>query len=245
MFYSYYNLYQGFARKNMNTKTVLITGASKGLGEQLAKIFAKNNYNIIIHGRDIKRLETLQESILKEGVECSIAVGDLKNIKTIYSLAETAEAKNIDILINNAAVYLKKSLTETLLEDYRNIIEANLLAPIFLIKQLFQFFERKGEGAIININSFAGKNGGDGESAYCASKHGLRGFTNSIQYDAVRAGIRIIDVYLGAMNTDMVNGRKDKEKCISTSEAADFIFKLCSEYKSMRVNEIDLARRIY
>ncbi|MBI1937701.1 MAG: SDR family oxidoreductase [Ignavibacteriales bacterium] len=229
----------------MNTKTVLITGASKGLGEQLAKIFSKNNYNIIIHGRDIKRLEALQEAVLKEGVECFIAAGDLKSIKTIYSLAETAEAKNIDILINNAAVYLKKSLTETSFEDYRNVIESNLLAPIFLIKQLFPFFERKGEGAIININSFAGKNGSDGESAYCASKHGLRGFTNSIQYDAVRAGIRIIDVYLGAMNTDMVNGRKDKEKCISTVEAADFIFKLCSDYKSMRVNEIDLARRIY
>ena len=229
----------------MGDKTVLVTGSSKGLGEQLAKIFSKNNYNIILHGRNLERLKIVKESILEDGVKCDIVIGDLRDINTITALTEIAEIKNIDILINNAGVYLNRSISETSFEDYRNIIESNMLAPIYLIKQLFPFFDKKREGLIININSFAGKNGSDGESAYCASKHGLRGFINSIQYDAVRAGIRIIDVYLGAMNTDMVNGRKDKEKCISTIEAADFIFKFCSEYKSMRVNEIDLARRIY
>ncbi|OGU35094.1 MAG: hypothetical protein A2068_06385 [Ignavibacteria bacterium GWB2_35_6b] len=229
----------------MTDKTVLITGSSKGLGEKLAKTFSKNNYNVILHGRDIRRLIALKEVIIKEGVECNFINGDLRDINTINALAEIAEAKKIDVLINNAGIYLKRSVAETTFEDYRNIIELNLLAPIFLIKQIFPFFERKGEGAIININSFAGKNGSDGESAYCSSKHGLRGFTNSIQFDAVRAGVRVIDVFVGAMDTDMVTGRKDKDKCISSTEAADLILKLCAEYKSMRINEIDLARRIY
>ncbi len=229
----------------MGDKTVLITGSSKGLGEKLAKTFSKNNYNVILHGRNSERLKVVKESILKDGVECDVVVGDLLEMNVLVSLAEIAQFKNIDILINNAGVYLKRSISETTFEEYRNIIESNMIAPIFLIKHLFPFFETKGRGLIININSFAGKNGSDGESAYCASKHGLRGFTNSIQFDAVRAGIRVIEVFLGAMDTDMVNGRKDKDKCISASEAADFILKLCYEYKSLRVNEIDLARRIY
>jgi len=102
-----------------------------------------------------------------------------------------------------------------------------------------------GSGLIININSLAGKSGSNGESAYCASKHALRGFSSSIQFDATKYGIRVIDVYLGAVQTDMTKGRKDQEKFILPEDVAKSIFNVSKNYKSMRVTELNLNRSIY
>lgn len=226
-------------------KTVLITGSSKGLGESLSVIFSKNKYNIILQGRDIVKLEEIKKQILYEGLLCDVVVGDLRHNDTLTKLAELSNSRDIDIFINNAATYLCKPFNETSEDEIRNILDTNLIAPIMLTKKIFPIFERKKRGLILNINSFAGKNSGDGESIYCASKHGLKGFMGSLQFDAIRNGVRVVDVYLGAMNTQMVKGRKEIEKCINTTEAADFIYKLCEEYRSLRICEVDLLRRLY
>jgi len=226
-------------------KTVLITGSSKGLGEALSLIFAKNSHDIIIHGRDAIKLAEIKKRLIVEGVICDIIVGDLLNDDTLSELAKLSDSRDIDIFINNAAIYLQKPFIEISEDEIKNILYTNLIAPILLTKKIFPIFKRKKSGLILNINSFAGKNSGDGESIYCASKHGLKGFMGSLQFDANRNGVRIVDVYLGAMNTQMVKGRKDVEKCITPSEAADLIYKLCTEYKSLRISEVDLLRRLY
>ena len=228
-----------------NNKTVLITGSSKGLGEALSLTFARNKYNVILHGRDATRLEKIKNQVLNEGVMCDVVTGNLLLDDTLAKLAELSNSRDLDILINNAAVYARKPFDKTSADEIRNIISVNLVAPILLTRSIFPIFERKKEGLILNINSFAGKNPSDGESAYCASKHGLRGFAGSLQFDANRAGVRVVDIYIGAMNTGMIEGRKDLDKCIMPSEAAAFIFHVSAEYKSMRISEIDLLRRIY
>ena len=229
----------------MSEKTVLITGSSRGLGKSLALVFAENRYNVILHGRDEQALKKVQESVLENNVECDVVIGDITTGETISRLSEIAERRNFDILINNAGLYVKEPFPDMSLEDFRRIIEVNLIAPVCLTHKVFPIFQRKKSGLIININSIAGKNASDGESAYCASKHGLKGFTRSLSFDATRSGIRVIDVYLGAMNTGMTKGRKEPEKCIKTSEAADLIFRICKDYRSMRINEINLSRRRY
>jgi len=226
-------------------ETVLITGSSKGLGKCLALMFAQNGYNIIVHGRDERALAELKDTIAGKGVRCDIVAGDITSKETVRELAEISEKRNLKILINNAGIYCKKPFPEMALEDFRNVMEVNLFAPIYLTHALFSIFRKKRSGVIVNINSIAGKNSSDGESAYCTSKHGLRGFTGSLQFDATKNGIRVIDVYLGAMDTAMIEGRKDPEKCISPSEAAQFVFNVCKEYRSMRVNEVELNRRLY
>jgi len=226
-------------------QTVLITGSSKGLGKSLALLFSQNHYNVILHGRSMEDLLKLREIISKNNVECDVICGDITLEKTIIELSETAKKRDVDILINNAGIYLKKPFPDMVFEEFRKIIEVNLLAPVHLINKIFPILITKKTSLIININSFAGKNSSDGESAYNASKHGLRGFSNSLQFDATTYGIRIIDVYLGSMNTGMVAGRKDPEKCISTNDAADIILGISKNYSSMRITEIDINRRIY
>lgn len=229
----------------MSRKAVMITGSSKGLGEALALVFARNRHDVILHGTDEHRLARVRAAVVGHDVECEIVRGDITSRDTIDRLCEAAERRDLDILINNAGAYLNKPFLATDAEEFRRVIEVNLLAPIVLTRKIFTVFQRKQSGLVINVNSAAGKNGSDGESAYCASKHGLRGFTRSIQFEANRDGVRVIEVYLGAMNTAMTQGRKDPGKCIQTPEAADLIWKLCQDYPSMRLDEIDLSRRRY
>ena len=204
-----------------------------------------NNYNIILHGRDQTCLETVKEKIESNNVNCDIVNGELLEIETIEKLKILSETKGIEILINNAGTYLKKPFINTSISDFKKVIETNFMATVFLIHAIFPLMKEKKSGVIININSIAGKIGSDGESAYCASKHALRGFSNSIQFDANKYGIRIIDVFLGAMQTRMAVNRKDYNKLIEPSEAAKMIFQICNDYKSLRVSEIDLMRTNY
>ena len=226
-------------------KTVLITGSNRGLGRALAAVFASNKYNLILHGRDSVLLEKVRTDVFKYDVACEIVEGDLRSEDTISKLVAIAKEKDIDILINNAGVYMNRRFLDMASSDFREIIDINLIVPILLTHKIFPILQEKRSGLIININSIAGKVGGDGETAYCASKHGLRGFANALQFDAIRSNVRVININLGTMKTDMSKGREGWSRFIHPMDVANKIFELCGEYPSMRVNEIDINRRIY
>lgn len=229
----------------MASKTALITGSSNGLGKSLAIVFAQNGFNIILHGRNESALEKAKEEVMRHHVVCDVVKGDITADETIDELTRFAEKRNVDVLINNAGTYLNAPFQKISPKDFKKVIEVNLIAPIVLTRKIFPILQRKQKGIIININSLAGKNPTDGESAYCASKHGLRGFTKSIQFEANKDHVSVVEVYLGTMNTGMVAGRRDPEKCIQTEEAAECIYELCKNYPSLRIGEIEVSRRRY
>lgn len=225
--------------------SVLVTGSSRGLGRSLALAFAKSGHAVILHGRDEAALAAARAEVLNGGAECDVVRGDLTAAETIDRLYEAAQRRDLDILINNAGVYVNQPFQAMPPETLRTVIETNLVAPILLTRRMLPLFQKKKSGIVVNINSVAGKNGSDGESAYSASKHGLRGFARSIQLEANRDGIRVLEVYLGTMNTRMVEGRRDPAQCIRTDEAAELICSLCRDHASLRIDEIDLSRRIH
>lgn len=222
-------------------KTVLITGSSRGLGKSLAMAFARNKDHIILHGRDNIALKQVQEKILEVGATCIIITGDLTHKETIQKL--TSASQHLDILINNAGIHQRSSFIAAEKRSIQQIIDTNLMAPIFLIYEILPIFQRKKSGLIININSIAGKSAGDKECAYSISKYGLRALSESLQFDVTTDGIRILDVYLGAMNTQML--RQSPQIYMEPDEVADIIFKMSQEYHSLRITEIHLRRRWY
>jgi short-subunit dehydrogenase len=127
----------------------------------------------------------------------------------------------------------------------KEVMETNLIMPMILTRKIWPLFRDLGGGVIININSMAGKEGGSNESVYCASKHGLAGFSKALQFDATRDNIRVINVYLGAMDTPMSNGRKDQEKFMDPVEVASIIESLVIDPGTLRINEITLTRQVY
>ena len=229
----------------MLRKTVLITGSSRGLGRSIALVFASKEYNIILHGRDEDRLNSIKQQIQRNNVDCRIIIGDISEDKTIDALTQCAEEMNIDILINNAGIYLHKPVDEISSHEFKKIIDVNLVAPVLLTKNIYKLFKRRSSGLIININSIAGKHSSALESAYCASKHGLRGFMEAFKYEALKCNVLVIDIFLGAMNTDMTAERKEHDKFMKTEEVAEFLYQISRDYVSMRISEIDIFRRLY
>lgn len=227
----------------MIPKTVLITGSSKGLGRSLAFNFAANNYNIILHGRDQPAMAEVADEILKKRVVCDAVLGDLSSQKTIDNLYDVAAKRNLDILINNAGMYAHKPFSEMSTKELRRIIEVNLLAPAQLIMKIYPMMKERGSGTIINISSMAATVANEQEVAYCASKHGLRGFTRSFRYEATRHGVRMISISLGAMRTAMTAYREDHAQLIDPFEVAIKIFNACKEYDSLNVEELILRRK--
>ena len=226
--------------------SVLITGSSKGLGKSLALNYAFNGYNVVLHGRDVLRLENVEKEVLRYGVSCQVVVGDITNESIISELVKCAKDFDIDILINNAGIYSQKPVDEMFSNELEQMIAVNLVAPIMLTKKVFlNHFRCRKLGLIININSIAGKSPGVFESAYCASKHGLKGFMESFQFEALKSGVSITNVYLGAMGTEMTSYRKDSDKFMKTKEVADLIYNVSKNYNSVRISEIEILRKLY
>ena len=231
--------------KEFNMKTALITGSSKGLGRCLALEFAAHGYNIILHGRDVKRLTKIHKTILKKGRLCKVVPGDINSFDTKQALLIAAHSMKADVLINNAAIYSNRPAHMMAKLSMETIINTNLTAQMYLMSGMFMEFQRRKGGLIININSIAGKRPSFNEAVYCASKHGLRGFSESIRFTAMEYDIKVMDIYLGAMQTDMVRGRVGFERFIDPSEAAALIYSLTEPYKSLTIREVEIGRRNY
>jgi len=220
----------------MSKKVCLITGSSRGLGKALAKVFADAGYDLLLACRH-------SASLYESGYP--VFTGDLRDPKIISQIADAAKDYDIDVLINNAAIYISKPFAEMTSEEVQELIGLNLIAPIQLTMAVWPIFKAKGSGTVININSRAGKVGSDEEAVYCASKFGLRGFSESLQFDATRDGVRVLNANIGAMKTEMVKGRGDYDKFIDPCDAARAIYNASIEMSSLRISEINILRREY
>src|SRR3989344_830527 len=217
------------------SNSVLITGASQGLGKAMTHEFYNKGYNLILNGRDKAKLDLLSYEI---GIKGIVIPGDLREKNTIDRLIEEAEKRKVSILVNSAGVYLKKTVAETSESELREVMETNFFSAVNLTTRILPFFVVNGGGTIININSVAGDSGSYGESAYAASKHAINGFFDSMRYEVARGSVRITNVALGAMQTEMSYGREDWDKFISPEEAAKLIVSSCIDYKTLCPNEI-------
>ncbi|MDP2943881.1 MAG: SDR family oxidoreductase [Candidatus Omnitrophota bacterium] len=220
----------------MKNRSVLVTGSSKGLGEELALVFAGNGYDIILHGRDKKDLTRVKEKVVKNGVNCYVSRGDLTQDKVIKQLFLISKQKNISVLINNAALPCPFLPLQNISDkEINNILITNLIAPIKLTKQIYSLFLKRGCGTIININSISGLENQELRSIYCASKWGLRGFIDTFRLEAREHNVRVIGVYPSRIKT-----RPHFTQGMKTKDVAGKIFDI---YKHSNKEEIILDGR--
>lgn len=221
----------------MMKETVTITGSSGSLGLALAKEFYKNNYTLILHSRK-KNKDILNFKNKKN----SYIYGDLENIQTIKKLSKKINQFDSNIIINNAGVYLSKSFRKLKINQINKIIKINFLSNIFLLKNLKML--KKKKYLIININSAAGVSPSANESIYSASKHALRGFFDSIEQESDN-NFDIINIYPGAFKSKITKKREDFNNLMDSSEIANLIFENIKKYKSLKINNIFLKRKLY
>jgi short-subunit dehydrogenase len=227
-------------------RTVLVTGASAGFGSHLAHAFAHAGFVVVLHGRDEKKLRAVRDEIFeKEKIECPVVVADLRETDGVAAVTAALRSYSVNTLINNAGVNpeLDRGGTMGSTKDIAEVISTNASAAIALCCAAFEQFKTLGDGTIININSVAGLRGSAHEPLYAASKFGLRGFSESVKEDWLKEGVKMIDVYPGALTTGMSAKRADVDKLIDAQELAELLVGLCGT-RSFFVKELNVRRTI-
>lgn len=199
----------------LNGKTVLITGASRGIGKAIALKMAENGANVAIvySSNENAAIETLQE-IKKLGVDAdkfSCNVSDFE--KTGVLVKEVIKRfGGIDILVNNAGI-TKDGLVITMKEaDFDNVINTNLKGAFNMIKHTYSHFIKKRSGKIINIASVSGMMGNAGQANYSSAKAGMIGLTKSVAKEIAARGINCNAIAPGFIATDMTEKLPDNVK---------------------------------
>ncbi len=181
-------------------KVVVITGASSGIGFELAKLFRNKDHVLVLGGRSEKGLE-----IFKNDPSIVLVTGDLTHESTIRKIAKICESKykRIDILINNAGISNIQPFETVSTEQIENIISTNLLSHMKLTHLLYPLMQKQKSGHIVFVNSSAGTEPKLHHSLYCASKYGLSGFAKALRLEAKKYHIRVTNVYPGGVKTNL------------------------------------------
>lgn len=216
----------------LQNKSVLITGASGGLGNSLAQKFLEKGYNIFFTGRNVALLKELYNTLQKNNKFSSnieYDVCDFNNSKDVLKFIKTVKDrfKNIDILVNCAGVFPITPFKNTTIEEYNTCMQINVTAPYLLMKEFSKEMISNKWGRIINILSSSAYAGSPSTSIYCASKHALLGMSRALYKELKNDNVRVICVSPGSIKTKMgeVVGTmgQDYNTFIDPTELADYI----------------------
>ncbi len=199
-------------------KIIFITGATSGIGKASAKIFAKNNCDLIITGRRNEKLLQLADNLVnKYKVDVLPLCFDVRNKKEVKSaIASLSEKwKNIDVLLNNAglAVGLDK-IQNGKIEDWETMIDTNVKGLLYVSHEIIPLFIKNKKGHIINIGSTAAKTVYEKGNVYCASKFAVDALSKTMRIDLLEHGIKVTQISPGAAETEfsVVRFKGDKTK---------------------------------
>ncbi|BFH61381.1 3-ketoacyl-ACP reductase [Paenibacillus azoreducens] len=191
---------------DLKNKTAIITGAGKGIGRAIATALAKEGVNLGLMARTASDLEALKESLSKEyGVSVYMATADVSSRSEVEAAVSKLkeELGRIDILINNAGIATFGTVAEMNPEEWERIIQVNLLGTYYVSRAVLPAMLDQNSGDIINISSTAGEKGFATGSAYCASKFGIMGLTESLLQEVRKKNIRVVALTPSTVNTDL------------------------------------------
>jgi short-subunit dehydrogenase len=190
-----------------NQKYVLITGATSGIGYELAKLFAQDQYNLVIVSRSQDELNNKAAEFTEMGVEVITIARDLFNRDEVFSLCDEIKSRaiNIDILVNDAGQGLYGEFKDTDIERELRIIDLNIAAPVILTKHFLKEMLNRNEGKILNLASVASKLPGPWQSIYHATKAFVLSFTEAIREEVKDSGVTVTALMPGITDTDFFN----------------------------------------
>jgi len=240
----------------LENKTVLITGASAGIGKACAEAFADANANLLLAARRIERLnEFAKELVSKHGIKVKTIKLDVRNndevINALSSLDD--EWKNIDVLINNAGLARGFSkIYEGKIDDWEEMIDTNIKGLLYVTRQVLPKMVEQQRGQIINIGSVAGHDTYPLGNVYAATKFAVDALTKSIRMDVLDKNIKVSTVDPGLVETEfsVVRFSGDEEKAINVykgiipltaEDIADAVLFCATRAEHVNINEIILT----
>lgn len=225
----------------MAEKHIVITGAGSGLGASLARKYAAEGHFITLIGRNEGKLKQVAESFPHQNFQlCPLDVSSYEAVaETFASLGQ--QGKPVDMLINNAGVGYFDLAENLTAQQVNDMIDINLKGTIFCTQQVLPVMKERDSGSIVNIVSTAGLTGKVTESVYCASKFGVKGFTESLLKELVETNIHLTAVYMGGMATPFWEGiipEGNLGKFMQPDDVADIIINNIKERKNINVPQV-------
>ena len=196
---------------DLEGKKALITGASGGIGKEIAKVLIEHNAEVCISGRNHEELNALKKSL---GKKCHVVTCDLSKKDEIIELIKKADEfmGYIDILVNNAGITKDNIFLRMSENEWEDVLNVNLNATFNVLKLITKGMVKRKYGRIINISSVVGVTGGAGQVNYSASKAGLIGLTKSLSQEVATRNITVNCIAPGFIETPMTEKLDDQRK---------------------------------
>ena len=195
-------------------KIIIVTGASRGIGKEIAKELAKKEYTVIAnYNKSEKQAQELKEELEKENIKIDIFKADVSKRNEAQELIEYTINKygKIDVLINNAGISQIKEFTQITDEDWNNMINTNLNSVFYMTQETCKNMIHNKKGCIINISSIWGVVGASCEVHYSVSKAGIDAMTKSLAKEMGPSNIRVNSIAPGIINTEMNKNLSEEE----------------------------------
>ena len=203
------------------SKTVLITGASGGIGSACVRLFAAEGYKVAIHyNTDKAAADKLKDELHGTGCEAVCVWADLRDEAAVNGMFTEIEAQlgEVDVLVNNAGVSQQKLFTDTTFADYDYVFGVNTLGTVNCCRAALPSMIRRKSGRIINISSMWGVSGASCEVLYSASKAAVIGFTKALAKEVGPSGITVNCIAPGVINTKMNKNLTEEDMAVLSDE---------------------------
>jgi len=191
-------------------KTVLITGATSGIGLGCARKFAENGDRVILTGRNAEKLKAIKQELSAKGTEVLTLTFDVRDRYAAQKAIEDlpAEWQQIDVLVNNAGLALgMEPEYEGNLDDWETVIDTNIKGLLTMTRLIVPDMVRRDSGHIINIGSVAGDAAYAGGNVYCASKAAVKALSDGLRIDVANTAVRVTNLKPGLVETNFSNVR--------------------------------------
>lgn len=227
-------------------KVAIITGASAGIGQASARALAREGARLVLSARRQERLDALIQEVRSLGSEALAVVGDAREEATAANAVAAAMSSfgSIDILLNNVGVGNYKKLIDTSLDDYVEMMDANVRTTFLFSRHVVPVMIKQGEGLVLMISSMAGVYGFPGEAVYCASKFAQIGFAEGLDKELRPYGIKVGAICPGGVKTEFAIGKgrtaagvKQSEMLEAEDVAAAVLF-ACLQPEGSRIIQI-------
>lgn len=238
---------------NLKNIAILISGASDGIGREIALRLAKEKATLILLGRNVERLEDVKNKCVKLGaIEVFTYSFDLGDRNTVTDHLEKIRNNHMDlsVIINNAGVWQKLGDIDQIDHDeIERVIGTNLTGLIKLTNTLLPVLRKQKEAAIINISSKSGYMAQSGQALYSASKYGVRGFTDVLREDLKDTNIRVGGVYQGGTVTDIFRKAGEDwsderyDNMMNSSDLAEVVVFMLTRPAKIWISEVKVASK--